>query len=97
MLKAIKTFEDFLHLEDTFKNVKFYEKDHKYKINNELCKYSVTTLLKNYGEEFDSEKTAKNVSLKQNRPVEDILKEWNFKREYACFKGTEFHKYIENF
>lgn len=97
MLKAIKSFEDFLHLEDTFKSVKFYEKDHKYKINNELCKYSVTTLLKNYGEEFDSEKTAKNVSFKQKRPVDDILKEWNFKREYACFKGSEFHKYVENF
>jgi ATP-dependent exoDNAse (exonuclease V) beta subunit len=97
MLKSIKSFEDFLQLENSFKGVKFYEKDHKYKINNELCKCSVTTLLKKYGEEFDSEKTAKIVSLKQNRPVDDILKEWNFKREYACFKGTDFHKYVENF
>jgi hypothetical protein len=97
MLKAIKTFDDLLLLEETFKKVKFYEKDHKYKINGELCKYSVTTLLKNYAEEFDSAGVAKNVAFKQGRPVEDILKEWNFKKEYACFKGTDFHKYVENF
>jgi hypothetical protein len=97
MLKSIKSFDDFLHLENAFKGVKFYEKDHKYKINNEVCKYSVTTLLKKYSEEFDVEKNAKNVALKQNKNIETILKEWDFKREYACFKGTEFHKYIENF
>lgn len=97
MLKSIKSFDDLLHLENTFKGVKFYEKDHKYKINNELCKCSVTTLLKKYSEEFDVEKNAKNVALKQNKKVEQILKEWSFKREYACFKGTEFHKYIENY
>ena len=97
MLKSINTFNDYLLLNETFKNVMFYEKDHKYKINGELCNYSVTSLLKQYSEEFESEKIAKNVAYKQKRMVEDVLKEWDYKKNYSCFKGTEFHKYVENF
>ncbi len=97
MLKSIDTFNDYLLLNETFKNVMFYEKDHKYKINGELCNYSVTSLLKQYSEEFESEKIAKNVAYKQKRMVEDVLKEWDYKKNYSCFKGTEFHKYVENF
>ena len=97
MLKAIKSFDDFLFLNEAFKNVRFIEKDHKYKINGNISKYSVTSLLKKYTPEFESEKIAKNVALKQNKKVEDILKEWDYKKNYSCFKGTEFHKYVENF
>jgi hypothetical protein len=97
MLKAIKTFDDFIFLNESFKDIRFVEKDHKYKINGELSKSSVTTLLKKYTVEFDSEKIAKNVSFKNGKNVKEILKEWDFKRNYSCFKGTEFHKYVENF
>jgi len=97
MLKSIETFNDFVLLNDSFKNVRFSEKEHKYKINGEMCKYSVTSLIKNYSEEFDSEKIAKFVAIKQKRSVEDVLKEWEYKKNYSCFKGTEFHKYVENF
>jgi hypothetical protein len=97
MLKAIKSFDDFLFLNEAFKNVRFIEKDHKYKINGNISKYSVTSLLKKYTPEFESEKIAKNVALKQNKKVEDILKEWDYKKNYSCIKGTEFHKYVENF
>lgn len=97
MLKSIKTFDDYLFLNDSFKEVKFFEKDHKYKIRGELCNYSVTSLLKNYSTEFESEKIAKNVAFKQKRSINDVLKEWEYKKNYSCFKGTEFHKYVENF
>jgi len=97
MLKSIKSFEDFLLLDENFKNIRFFEKEHKYKINGELCNYSVTSLLKKYSKEFESEKIAKNVAFKQKRKVEDVLKEWEYKKNYSCFRGTEFHKYVENF
>lgn len=97
MLKSIKTFEDFIKLNNSFSDIRFIEKDHKYKINGNLSKYSVTSLLKKYTSDFESEKIAKKVSIKQGKPVEDVLKEWEFKKNYSCFKGTEFHKYIEKF
>jgi hypothetical protein len=97
MMKSIKSFDDFLYLNEIFKNVRFYEKDHKYKINGNLSKYSVTSLLKKYTQEFESDKIAKNVAFKQNKKVEDVLKEWDYKKNYSCFKGTSFHLYVENF
>lgn len=97
MLKSIKSFDDFLYLNERFRNIRFIEKDHKYKINGNIANYSVTSLLKKYTSEFDSNKIAKNVAIKQNRRVEDVLKEWDYKRNYSCLKGTEFHKYVENF
>lgn len=97
MLKSIKTFDDFINLNNSFDSVRFIEKDHRYKINGEFCKFSVTSFLKKYSKEFDAENIAKNVAVKQGKPVEEVLKEWEFKKNYSCFKGTEFHKYIENF
>jgi hypothetical protein len=97
MTKSIKSFDDFIFLNEKFKSVRFFEKDHKYKINGILSKYSATSLLKKYTIEFESEKIAKNVAFKQKRKPEDILKEWEFKKNYSCLKGTEFHKYVENF
>jgi hypothetical protein len=97
MTKSIKSFDDFIFLNERFKGIRFFEKDHKYKINGTLSKYSVTSLLKKYSLEFESEKIAKNLAFKQNKKTEDVLKEWDFKKNYSCLKGTEFHKYIENF
>lgn len=97
MLKSIKSFDDFLFLNEKFKNVRFFENNHKYKINGTFSKYSVTSLLKKYTLEFESDKIAKNVAFKQNKTKEDVLKEWEYKKNYSCFKGTEFHKYVENF
>lgn len=88
---------DVLKLEKSFENVFFIDKNHTYKINGEDAKCSVTTLLKKYTPEFKGEKPAKAIAAKRGVSVEDVLGEWDYKKEYSCHKGTEFHKFAENY
>jgi ATP-dependent exoDNAse (exonuclease V) beta subunit len=87
----------FLKLEETFSDIVFLEKNHSYKIKGETAKMSVSQLIKQYEKPFDSEKIAKGVAEKQGFSVEDILDQWEFKKDYSCHKGSEFHKFVENF
>lgn len=84
-------------LEKSFEDVIFSENDHSYKINGERANFSVTQLIKKFEEPFEEKKMAKIVASKQGVLVEDIIQLWNFKKEFACFKGTLFHSYVENF
>lgn len=97
MEKFTPNFNSLIDLETPFKDVKFSEKDHTYKINEEPAKYSVTKLLHKYQKEFPEEVIAKNIAKRDGISVEDVLEKWNFQRDYANHKGTEFHLYIENF
>lgn len=89
--------QDLVVLEKSFENVMFSEKDHSYLINGKKARGSVTQLLKKYEIPFDSEKLASIVAAKQGVLPEDILNLWEFKKDYACLKGTLFHLYVENF
>jgi len=89
--------EDFIKLEDAFSDIKFIQKNHSYKIKNEIAKYSVTKLLKKYEKPFDSDKIAERVARKKGVLKEEILKEWDFKRDYSTHKGSEFHLFAENY
>jgi ATP-dependent exoDNAse (exonuclease V) beta subunit len=89
--------KDLVVLEKSFEDVVFSEKDHSYFINGKKAKYSVTQAIKRYEEPFEEKKIANIVAKKQGMLVEDILKLWEFKREYACLKGTLFHLYVENY
>lgn len=88
---------DVLKLEKNFENVFFIDKNHTYKINGDDAKCSVTTLLKKYTPEFKGEKPAKAIAAKRGLSVDDVLREWDYKKEYSCHKGTEFHKFAENY
>lgn len=89
--------QDLVVLEKSFENVIFSEKDHSYLINGQKSSGSVTQLLKKYEKPFDAKKLASIVAAKQGVLPEDVLSLWNFKKEYACLKGTLFHLYVENF
>jgi hypothetical protein len=89
--------QDLVTLEKSFEGIVFSEKDHSYLINNELATYSVTQILKKYDKPFESRKMASIVAKRQGVLVEDILNLWEFKKEFACLKGTLFHLYVENF
>jgi len=89
--------EDFIKLEDSFSDIKFFEKNHSYKIGEETAKYSVTKLLKKYEKPFESNKIAERVARKRGVFKEEILKEWDFKRDYSTHKGSEFHLFAENY
>lgn len=89
--------EDFIKLEDSFSDIRFVEKDHSYKIGNDLAKYSVTKLLKKYEKPFDSENIAQRVARKRGISVKEVIREWDYKRDYSTHKGSEFHLFAENF
>lgn len=89
--------QDLVVLEKSFEGVFFSEKDHSYVINGAPAKFSVTQLLKKYEKPFEAEKLAAIVAKKQGVMKNDVLHLWEFKKEYACLKGTLFHLYVENF
>jgi ATP-dependent exoDNAse (exonuclease V) beta subunit len=88
---------DLIQLEQAFREIRFVEKDHSYKINGQLAEYSVTRLLKKYQKPFDSKYFAAKVARRDGMTVEEVLELWDFKKEYSCHKGTSFHSYAENF
>jgi len=90
-------FNSILDLENAFSDILFLEKNHTYKINGKLAKMSVSGLIKKYEKPFDSQRIAKNVAEKEGFSVEDILEQWEFSKDYSCHKGSEFHKFVENF
>jgi ATP-dependent exoDNAse (exonuclease V) beta subunit len=86
-----------IKINEAFSDIVFLEKNHSYKIASIPAKCSVSQLIKKYEKPFESEKLAKNVAEKQGFSVEDILEQWDFSRDYSCHKGSEFHKFVENF
>jgi len=86
-------------------NIEFDEPNHKYTVNKEIMKLSVTKLVHNLFPQFNSEKISKQLSIAaENKPAhkyynmsqDDILNLWNTKKEKACTNGTFLHKSIED-
>lgn len=90
-------FETLIILNDSFSDIKFFEKEHKYTIGDVLAKASVSGLIKKYELGFDTQGIAANIAKRTHRTVDEVLEEWDFKRDYSCHKGSEFHLFVENF
>lgn len=88
--------QTIVDLELAFKDVTFFDKGHSYKIGDEEGT-SVSRIIKKYEPYFDADKLANIVAKRQGVLVEDVRHLWDFKREYACEKGTMVHNYIENY
>jgi ATP-dependent exoDNAse (exonuclease V) beta subunit len=93
----LKPFEDILNLEEAFSSIIYTDKNHTYEIDGKPARYSVTKLLSKYQKPFDSDTIAGFVARKQGVEKEDVLAKWDYERDYANHKGTEFHLYVENF
>ena len=89
--------EELAELDKSFKHVMFYEKDHSYKIDGVTANYSATRLLKKYQKPFDAQMIGTMVARKRGITLQTLLAEWDFTREYASYRGTEFHKFAENY
>ena len=89
--------DDFIKLEDSFSDILFLEKNHTYKISGNLAKYSVSGLIKKYEKPFESKKIASFIARRDGFTIEEVLEKWDFSRDYSCHKGSEFHKFVENF
>ena len=83
-------------LNKAFGDFKFFEKDHHYEYKGERVGMSVTRLIEEYTQEFDSQTIAERVALKQNKSVQEVLDEWKAKNDWACRKGTAGHEAVQN-
>lgn len=83
-------------LQDSFKDFEFFEDEHYYECKGKRVGISVTRLIEQYANEFDSQGIAEKVSLKELRPVEDILAEWKYKADFACAKGSTCHEFVQS-
>jgi ATP-dependent exoDNAse (exonuclease V) beta subunit len=97
MIFNVNGFDSLIELEEHFKHIRFFEKNHSYIINGEVAPYSVTKLLKKYEVPFDEKTHATRVANKEGFDVQDILDRWAYYCDYANHKGTEFHNFAENF
>ena len=91
------TKEEYLNeLNRAFKDFIFYPQDHHYEYKGERVGMSVTRLIEEYTQEFDSQGVAERVALKQNKTVQEVLDEWEYKNKFACAKGSECHYFAQH-
>ena len=90
-------FDSLICLDECFADIKFFAKNHKYTIGDQPAKTSVSGAIKKYEKFFDSQKVAGFVARKTGQTINEVLKEWDYKRDYSCHKGSEFHLFVENF
>jgi hypothetical protein len=90
------TKEEYLKELEVFNKFKFFEEDHHYECNGERVGMSVTRLIGEYENEFDRYGVAEKCSIKENRPIQEILDEWDYKANFACEKGSICHEYAQS-
>ena len=91
------TKEEYLNeLNKAFGNFKFYKNDHHYEYKGQRVGMSVTRLIEEYTQEFDSQAVAERVALKQNKSVQEVLDEWEYKNKFACEKGSTCHEFAQS-
>lgn len=77
-------------------NFKFEPLKHRYTYNGKTYT-SVTTFLKNFHVEFDTEYWSKKKSFDLGVPQEWLKEEWQQKNDYANVVGSATHDWIENY
>jgi len=73
----------------------FDEKAHTYTDSKGLSYVSSTTLVKRAFPVFDSRRIAEKISTRDERNVDEVLAEWEIKRDLACAIGTRTHQNAE--
>jgi ATP-dependent exoDNAse (exonuclease V) beta subunit len=72
----------------------FYPEEHEYILNGEKLT-SVTTLIRKWFPTFDRETTAKNKAEREGGCHEQLMAEWDRKRDEAALFGTKVHLMAE--
>lgn len=79
-----------------FKDFKFFPDGHYYEYKGERVGISVTTFIEQFCNKFESELIAEKKAIKENRTIQDVLDEWEYKNKFACNKGTNGHNYVQS-
>lgn len=90
------TKQDYLkELNKAFGDFKFYEQDHHYEYKGKQVGISVTKFIEQFTNEFDSEVVAEKIAIKENKSIQEVLDEWEYKNKFACGKGSTCHEYAQ--
>ena len=91
------TKEEYLkELNKAFGDFKFFENGHYYEYKGKRVGISVTRFIEQYCNEFDAQAVAEKVAIKQNKTVQEVLDEWDYKNKFACAKGSAIHEYTQS-
>ena len=91
------TKEQYLkELNKAFSDFKFYEDGHYYKYKGKDVGISVTRFIEQYCNEFDAQVVAEKIAIRDNKTIQEVLKEWSTKNQIACEKGHLGHLYAQS-
>ena len=83
-------------LTKAFYDFKFFPEDHHYEFKGRRVGISVTRLISEYENKFDKYNIAGRVAHRDGRSVTDVLKEWKYKADFACTKGSTCHEFAQS-
>ena len=83
-------------LTKAFDDFKFFPEDHHYEFKGKRVGISVTRLISDYENKFDKYNIAGMVANRDGKNVTDILKEWQYKADFACTKGSTCHEFAQS-
>lgn len=90
------TKEEYLNeLNKAFGDFKFYEENHTYTYKDKLISIGATGLIEQYTQDFDAQAVAERVAEKENKSVQEVLDEWEYKNKFSCIKGSTCHEYAQ--
>lgn len=84
------------NIEVFFRELEFNEEKHVYNVGK-LFIPSVSGLIKDFTYPFERMKIANNVASKNNKTVDEVLKEWDDTAKEACDRGHRVHEFGENY
>jgi len=86
---------DYLEL-SKFNHLKYFDEPHKY-FNTKGQEYiSATTFIKKFKKEFETQIMAEAYAKRRGLKVEDVIADWDLKRDVSTVKGTAVHNMAEN-
>ena len=87
---------EYLQKLNVFKDFVFFEDDHHYEFKGERVGISATRLIEEYANEFNKYEIAEKCAIRDNKSVDEILSEWQYKNDFACVKGSTCHEYAQS-
>jgi len=89
--------EEKKKIKEYFKDLIFDEEPHTYYHKGIEVPISVSGVIADFYEPFDSEKHSKNYAKRNGMSQEDVLAMWKEKADIACFDGTRVHWFAEQY
>lgn len=89
--------EVYLQINNFFKDLSFKEETHTYTVHGIPLKCSVSKLISDYGNKFNTQVMSEAVARKTSVPRESIVAKWDKEREDSIVKGNSLHYFAEEY